>query len=141
MGKAQPHFSGRDKMLREKYKDISNLVMTGFVSEEEKSRILEKSWILVNTSWRECLPVSYLEACAHKCAILSHENPDDFAKNFGYWAKIGNLEDFEKGLRWLLEEDRWKQLGEKGYEYVKRVHEFDKVIEEHIKVYKEMVKA
>ena len=129
----------RDKILREKYKNIPNLVMTGFVSEEEKSRILEESWILVNTSWRECLPVSYLEACAHKCAILSHENPDDFAKNFGYHAEIGDLNDFERGLGWLIEEDRWKELGKKGYEYVKEVHEFNRVIDNHITVYEEVL--
>jgi len=139
MGKAHPPFLERDKMLRKKYENIPNLVMTGFVSEKEKSRILEKSWILINTSWRECLPVSFLEACAHKCAILSHENPDDFAKNFGYWAKNGDLKDFEKGLKWLLEDKKWEKLGRKGFEYVRRVHEFNKVIDEHIRVYKEVL--
>jgi glycosyltransferase involved in cell wall biosynthesis len=139
MGKAQPHFAKRDKMLREEYGKIPNLIMTGFVSEKEKSKILERSWILINTSWRECLPVSYLEACAHKCAILSHENPDDFAKNFGYHARIGDLKDFEKGLKWLLEDDRWKDLGEKGYEYIKEVHEFNKVIDKHIEIYRKLL--
>lgn len=131
----------RDKTLRDKYKNIPNLVMTGFVSEEEKSKILEESWILVNTSWRECLPVSYLEACAHKCAILSHENPDDFAKNFGYHAEVGNLEDFIGGLRWLLETDRWRGLGEKGWEYVNEIHEFNKVIDKHIEVFEEVLRT
>ena len=137
MGKAGD--AERDKLLREKYKNIPNLIMTGFVSEEEKSKILEKSWILINTSWRECLPVAYLEACAHKCAILSHENPDDFAKKFGYHAKVGDLNDFERGLNWLLEEDKWRELGKRGYEYVKEVHEFNKVINEHIKIYEELL--
>lgn len=138
MGKASPQFAKRDKFLREKYGKIPNIIMTGFVSEEEKSVILEKSWILVNTSWRECLPVSYLEACAHKCAILSHENPDNFAKNFGYHANIGSLKDFERGLKWLLEKDRWKSLGEKGYKYVKEIHETNKVINKHIEIYKKL---
>ena len=85
------------------------------------------------------MPVSFLEACAHQCAILSHENPDNFAKNFGYHAKKGNLQDFVNGLKWLLENDRWRELGIKGYEYVKRVHEFNKVIDLHIKNYREIL--
>jgi len=138
MGACQPHFAERDRLLRERYKNVPNLIMRGWVFEEEKSKILEKCWILINTSWRECLPVSYLEACAHKCAILSHENPDDFAKNFGYWAKKGDIEDFAEGLRFLLG-GKWKELGEKGRRYVSRVHEFNKVIDKHIEIYRELL--
>lgn len=119
MGGCQPHFAEREAKLREKYQGIPNLKMTGWAFGEDKSKILEKSWILINTSWRECLPRSFIEACAHKCAVLSHENPDDFARNFGFWAKNGDMEDFAAGLEYLLEKDRWKELGERGYDYVK----------------------
>lgn len=135
MGKA--HDKKRDGYFRKRYKDIPNLWMTGFVSEEEKSRILEKSWIMINTSIRECLPIAFLEASAHECAILSSENPDGFASNFGFHVKNDN---FEEGLKFLLEKNRWKKLGKKGYEYVKETHEFDKVIKQHIKVYEEILK-
>lgn len=139
MGKPQVHVRYRERALREEYSKIPNLEMVGFVSEEEKSKILEKSWILINTSYRECLPVSFLEAAAHKCAMISHENPDDFAKNFGYHSKDGHIEDFVKGLRYLLEDDRWKGKGEKGYEYVKEHHELNKVIDQHIDIYKKVL--
>ena len=129
----------RDKLLRVTYKNISNLTMTGWVFEEKKSKILEESWILINTSWKECFPVSYLEACAHKCAILSHVNADSFAENFGCWAKELSIEDFSNGLHLLLEKNRWRKLGERGYEYVKGVHESSKVIDEHIKIYREIL--
>jgi glycosyltransferase involved in cell wall biosynthesis len=140
MGGCQPHFAEREAELREKYEDIPNLEMTGWAFGEEKSWILEKAWILINTSWRECLPRSFIEACAHKCAVLSHENPDDFAKNFGFWARNGDREDFARGLEYLLEKDRWKDLGERGYDYVKNTFEYDNVINEHIKIYEEMLK-
>ena len=100
----------RECMLRNKYSDIPNLEMVGWALGERKSSILEEAWVLVNTSWRECLPVSYLEGCAHKCAILSHCNADDFPKEFGYWARRGDAGDFEEGLQFLLERDRWKTL-------------------------------
>jgi glycosyltransferase involved in cell wall biosynthesis len=140
MGGCQPNFAEREAELREKYQNTPNLEMTGWIFGEDKSKILDKSWILINTSWRECLPISYIEACAHKCAVLSHENPDDFARNFGFWAKNGDIDDFAAGLEYLLEKDRWKELGERGYEYVKNTFEYDKVINEHMKIYDEILK-
>ena len=67
MGGCQPAFAERERVLREKYASVPNLQMVGWTQGDAKSKVLETSWILVNTSWRECLPVSYLEACAHKC--------------------------------------------------------------------------
>jgi len=133
LGKARD--GERDSQLRKLYGTIPNLEMVGFVSEEEKSMILEDSWVLINTSLRECLPVSFLEASAHKCAILSSNNPDEFAKQFGYYVNDG---DYVKGLYILLKNDLWKEKGAKGYEYVKENHELNKVIREHINVYRSL---
>jgi len=110
--------------LRREFQSIRNLVMPGFVSEAEKSRILEKSWILVNTSIREGLPVSFLEACAHKTAILSYVNPDRFASRFGFHVQH---EDLEFGLNRLLRDDLWKEKSELGYKYVTNIHAIDRV--------------
>jgi len=134
LGKA--HSQERDSYLRKSYEELPNLKLPGFVSEEEKSQILERSWILINTSIRECLPVSFLEAAAHDCAILSCNNPDNFAKDFGYYVTDG---DFNKGLDFLLQENRWKERGRKAGHYVRETHALDKVIEEHIEVYKSII--
>lgn len=125
-----------DKYLREKYSDIPNLEMPGFVSSEQKNEILEKSWIMVNTATRECLPVAFLEATAFKCAILSSNNPDGFAENFGYHVKNN---DYATGLKFLLDNDRWWERGEIGYEYVKETHELNKVIDLHISVHEKIL--
>lgn len=113
--------------LRERYNGLKNLEMPGFVSEDEKSRILAESWILINTSVREGLPLSFLEACAHKTAILSYVNPDRFASRFGRCVDHG---DFESGLKELLENDLWREKSELGYKYVSRVHAVDNVANE-----------
>ena len=64
----------RDRALRERYGDIPNLRMTGvidqFTAPETWSEALGSSWILVNTSAREGLPTAFIEAAAHRCAIL-----------------------------------------------------------------------
>jgi glycosyltransferase involved in cell wall biosynthesis len=66
-----------------------------------------------------------LEALAHKCALLSSVNPDGLTERFGYWAE---KDEFAKGLQWLLENDRWRKLGEEGHYYIKENHSLDKVI-------------
>jgi glycosyltransferase involved in cell wall biosynthesis len=118
------NFPEIDRELRKKGAGIKNLEMPGFVSEDEKSQILEKSWVLANTSVREGLPFNFLEACAHKTALLSYANPDNFAGQFGYWAAF---EDFEGGLKELLRDDLWKERGEAGYKHVCKVHAIDRV--------------
>jgi glycosyltransferase involved in cell wall biosynthesis len=137
IGKA--HNEKRDGYLRKRCDDIPNLTCPGFVSEEEKSKILERSWIYANTSIRECLPVAFLEALAHKCAILSSENPDDLAENFGYRVSESSLMGYIKGLEGLLKDDLWKEKGEKGFQYVKQVHEMDNVIDQYIDIYNKML--
>ena len=127
-----------DALIRKRYTDLPNLTLTGFVSEEEKSRILERSWLLVNTSIREALPVSFLEALAHETPILSGENPDSITKCYGYHVKGDN---YSAGLRYLLRYERWRELGRLGREYVEKVHKADKVLDMHVEVYRSYLEA
>jgi len=132
------HNATRDRRLRKRYGGVSNLEFSGFLTGEEKARVLEESWVLVNTSVHECLPVSFLEAAAHRCAILSPHDPDGFATRFGYHAAA---RDYAKGLSWLLEGDRWRERGERGYRYVSAVHEKKGVIDRHVEVYEELLRG
>ena len=62
-----------DRHLHERYGSLPNLDMRGFVDQfqtDDLYRILGASWIIINTSAREGLPNSMLEAAAHRCAIL-----------------------------------------------------------------------
>jgi|ECHhosMinimDraft_1075155.scaffolds.fasta_scaffold06275_2 glycosyltransferase involved in cell wall biosynthesis len=113
------------------YSNLPNLKLLGFLQGKRKWEILDKCWILALPSIREGLPVAMLEALAHKCAILSSVNPDGLVERFGYYAKS---DDFEEGLNWLLESDRWRQLGEEGYIYVKNTHSLNIVINKLIKI-------
>lgn len=129
-----------DSYLRKKYSDTPNLEMTGFVDQFTSNRhteILGKSWIMVNTATREGLANSFLEASAHQCAILSFVDPDGFATNFGYRV---HEDEFERGLNILLENDRWKEKGRIGFEYVKETFDIDKSIDKHLFYYNEIVK-
>ena len=131
-----PHDGARDARLRAQFQGMRNMVMPGFVGGPGKLKALERSWILVNTSVSECLPVSFLEAAAHSCAILSFVDPDGFASRFG--VHVEGL-DLDSGLRWLLEGDRWRELGERGRAYVSEVHEKEKVIDLHLEAYEALL--
>jgi glycosyltransferase involved in cell wall biosynthesis len=130
-----------DAEIRRRCSGMRNIEAPGWLNDIERTALLEKSWILVNTSTRECLPVSYLEAGANKCAILSHCNADDFASNFGFWAERGDLEDYVRGLKILLENNRWKALGENANDYVRNTHEYDKVIDQHMGAYRQVLSS
>ena len=128
------HDISRDKQLREKHQ-THNLSLPGHLSGREKDQLLESSWILVNTSVSECLPVSFLEAASAGCAILSPHDPDGFASSFGYQVN----EDYVEGIQWLLEGDRWRMKGKSGRAYVKRHHEYNTVVNQHIQMYRELL--
>ena len=130
------HDQVRDEYLRKEYAGVPNLEMPGLVFGKQKYDLLEQAWVLINTSTRECLPVSFLEAAAYKCAILSSNNPDSFAENFGYYTKD---ENYENGLHTILQDDLWRERGMRGYEYVKETHELNRVIDQHANLYKEIV--
>ncbi len=128
-----------DNFLRRKYSNLPNLEIKGFIdqfSSNTHAKILEESWILVNTASREGLPISFLEAAANRCAILSVVDPDGFVSNFGYCVKD---DDFAKGLEFLLGDERWKERGNFGYEYIKKTFELNRTIDQHIEVYEHLL--
>lgn len=135
------HDKNYQETLLRKYGGLENVEFLGFIDQFQSgllSELISKSWILVNTSAREGLPNSFMEACAHQCAILSSVNPDDFASRFGYWARRG---DFAHGLEYLLENNRWRFLGEAGFEFVKENYSLTKIIDEHLKIYESTCKS
>ena len=93
---------------------------------------------MVNTATREALPNAFLEAAAHRCAILAGLDPDGFASNFGYYAAD---EDFARGLAWLLEEDRWRGQGERGFTFVRDTFEMRHAIDLHLDAYHGLLNA
>lgn len=154
LGKA--HNQNRDYQLRKKYGDMPNLELIGFIDpfkSENFHRILEKSWIMINTSAREGLPASYIEAAAHQCSILSAVDSDSFASRGGFHVKnnetekspieLGGektvVEDYAEGLEWLLDNNRWREKGRIGYRYVLEVHDENKVLDEHISIYEKLI--
>jgi glycosyltransferase involved in cell wall biosynthesis len=148
----EAHSVERNEKLKQMAKHISNIKLLGFQDGSVKADILSKAWILVNCSRYECLPVSFLEALSYKCAILSTVNPDSYTSMFGNYVEDqydfklfdgdipnhwGTLlgSDLIREFNFLLDNDRWRELGETGYKYVKDKHSTQVGVDNHLKLY------
>jgi glycosyltransferase involved in cell wall biosynthesis len=128
-----------DDYLRQKYSGLPNLEFTGFIDQFRDNRVSEilgRRWVLINTSAREGLPNTYMEAAGHRCAILSAVDPDDFASRFGHHALD---ENFEIGLKTLLNEHLWRRQAEAGFDYVNETYEVGKAIDRQVSLYSEIL--
>jgi len=129
-----------DQNLRNTYADLSNVNFHGFVDQFNSNaltNLLAKSWILINTSARESLPTTFVEAAGHGCAILSEIDPDGFASNFGFHVKDS---DYSHGLRILLEDEQWKERGRLGFEYARSTFAVDRAMQFHMNMYEKLSK-
>lgn len=130
--------AGLDRALRDRYGGIPNVEMTGVLDQFETgelSDVMGRSWILVNTSLREGLPTTFIEAAAHRCAILSFSDPDRFASRFGRVAREGCMKE---SLLELLENDRWKSLGEAAFRTVDEDFSVENAISAHLALYRRL---
>ena len=98
--------------------------------------MLDEAWILVNTSAKESLPVSFVEAAGRGCAILSRVDPDGFSSRFGC---VVRNDDFASGLAYLLEGERWRELGRQGHRYVYERYRYDRAMSEHLRLYERVL--
>ena len=121
--------------LLARWPEVGNLRRTGFIDQfasDDLSRILSDTWILVNTSAKEALPNAFIEAAAHQCAILSGFDPDGMTSRFGCLVADG---DYSRGLRHLLQNDRWRELGRAGQAYARKNFAPDVAIDRHLDLY------
>jgi glycosyltransferase involved in cell wall biosynthesis len=125
-------------LLVERCVGIPNLTLPGVVTGDAKESLLRQGWILCNTSRREGLPVSFQEALAHRCALLSSVDPDGLTSRFGRHVTDG---DFEAGLQALLEHDRWRDLGRAGFSYISQSYERERALDVHESIYNQLVTA
>jgi glycosyltransferase involved in cell wall biosynthesis len=129
-----------ERRLRVRYADLPNLEMPGHLDPFDAnglSSILSPSWVMVNTAIREGLPNAFLEAAAHGCAILSRVDPDGFTSRFGL---VAPDDDFAAGLARLIEDQRWREYGERARAYVGAKYELESVVDRHLAIYQEMLK-
>jgi glycosyltransferase involved in cell wall biosynthesis len=130
-----------ESKLKQTYGHLENVNFLGFVKQFEGNRhhqLFSQAWIYINTSVREGLPNSFIEAAGHQCAILSHVNPDNFASAFGCHVAE---QDFAGGLRWLLADNNWQRMGKAGFDYVAETYRVSVAMNAHEQAYAEAMKT
>jgi glycosyltransferase involved in cell wall biosynthesis len=133
--------SGWEQRLLSRYEQLPNLKIHGFVdqfSSEGITELLSRSWVLVNTSARESLPTTFVEAAVHGCAILSGIDPDGFSSRFGCHVADNN---FVRGLRVLLQDNAWQEKGRLGMESTREVFSPERSVQRHIQIYGDLIKG
>lgn len=125
-----PVLQKRQTEIRSHYVEFENIHILDFVSEEEKTRIMDRAWVLLNSSVREGLPISFLEAGAHGCSIVSSVDPDNYASRFGAFVRDGNFKD---SISALISSEECFVLGRRAHEHMEKFHETGRVMEEHVK--------
>lgn len=107
----------------------TNLHLHGHVEGEAKFRHLEKSWLLLNTSIHEGLPVTFQEALAYETPIVAALNPEDVPRRFGRYVGhypgdgLAAVEPFVAAIRELVDDRaQLERLGRAGRAWLEATH-------------------
>jgi glycosyltransferase involved in cell wall biosynthesis len=124
------------RSLHRAYADAPNIRLLDFIPEAEKRAVLGRTWTLLNTSVREGLPITFLEAGAYGLSIVSAVDPDGWATRFGQRVEGG---DYAVALRRTVAAEEFRTKGRAAREHVRAVHETGRVIDRHVAIYRRIL--
>ena len=138
IGKATEHeiYLNKESELKGQYDQYKNIHFEEFISEERKIELIEKAWILLNTSVREGIPATFLEAMVRKTCIVSEVDPDGYATRFGVAVREGK---YAEAIRMAINGGHYKEKGKLGFEHAVAVHEISSVMNKHVEIYGKII--
>jgi glycosyltransferase involved in cell wall biosynthesis len=129
LGQTFRHSEKNEKIVGPYREGIPNLHFVGHVEGEQKARYLQDAKILVNTSIREGIPISYLEALAYGTLLVSGFNAEALPERFGVFVGKVLGDGFDKvdlfvdGIRKIMSnEEQRKETARQAVAYVKENH-------------------
>ena len=105
------------KELIKEYDLCNNIVMTGFVTEERKYRLLKQSKIFIFPSRGEASAIVIWEAMACGLPVIAYDLPyyREWHGNDIFYAGKGNISGLKRATLTLLEDSSFrKRMGERG---------------------------
>ena len=115
-----------------KYPDDPNIILTGFVSEEEKSAIIRHATLMINPSRFESLSLLLLEAMQNRVPVLvngASEVLKDHCLQSGAALYYKGRRDFCRQLHKLFTDERLRrEISEKGPAYVEQNYSWEVIV-------------
>lgn len=130
----RPHFTGPGSWLPGRLP--TNVSVLGHLDGEAKRSALSSSWLLVNTSIHESLPISFLEALHCGTPIVSCQDPEAVTSRFGRYvgrvdgSGLDALDAFADGVESLVDDDDLRlRLGAEGRQWARENHTPDRFLD------------
>lgn len=119
--------------LKSRADAIDNLQLIQRVPFDEIDSYFQRAKIFVNTSRAEGFANTFIQACKGRVAIVSlNVNPDDFLTRYSCGVACGgSMEHLVEGLKNLLDQNRYIEMGENGRKYVEENHDITKIVEQY----------
>lgn len=136
---------GKIKSLISKLGLKNRIHLKGFVPNAELLKHIKKAGIVVLPSFYEVGPfIAALEAMACKKPLVVFDFPftREFISNMhnGILAKAGDVKDLSEKIRLLLSDEiLCHKIGQNAYQYVKRSHNWDILVENYIELYENCI--
>ncbi|MCW4010410.1 MAG: glycosyltransferase family 4 protein [Candidatus Bathyarchaeota archaeon] len=120
-----------------------NVRVRGFVPRKQMLTEIKKAGMVVLPSLYEAQPVAVLEAMACRKPVVAFDLP--FAAEIiksgvnGFLARLGDVDDLAEKIQILVEDPKLRaKLGKNGYNYVKKNHDWDVLVEKHLEIYENL---
>lgn len=118
----------------------------GFIPNTELIKKVRKASVVALPSLYEAQPTSVLEAMACKKPVVAFDLPfaHEYIKDFynGVLVRPGDSKDLADKICILLSDRKLRfRLGQNAYEYVKRNHNWDTLVDKYIKMYDEVMNS
>ena len=116
---------------------IHNLTFISRVPFEEIDAYFRRAKILVSTSDSEGFANIFIQACKAGTPILSlNSNPDGFLGKYQCGMDChGNWQQLTDGLRFMLEQQRYVQMGLNARKYAEENHDITRIVEQYKKLF------
>jgi len=123
--------------------DIEGIKYLGFVSEEEKLSAFNKSYFSIQPSPVESLSITTLESFTQRTPVLVNSASDVLLEHIRYseggFSYNNENEFIDNAIKLYNSKRLRKQMGDKGYEYIKRYFTWEVVIDKLKKEIKKIV--
>lgn len=121
--------------------EIPNLTFAGFVPPDRIEAYYRRSYALINTSYLEGFPNTYLYAWIHGIPTLTIEiDPDGIIENNGIGERTDSIEGLVEAARRLLGNPALRaEMSEKAKDYVAENHDIEMTAEKYIRLFEKLL--